>query len=82
MNVKFDSVYLFLSFFSHHKTKQPEKNTFLVCFIIRRHIWVYSGNVDLCVLYSIKMSVDLDKNRNDIINAWKDVVDSKSDTDW
>lgn len=28
------------------------------------------------------MSVDLDKNRNDIVNAWKDVVDAKSDTDW
>lgn len=28
------------------------------------------------------MSVELEKNRNDIINAWKDVVDSKSDTDW
>lgn len=29
-----------------------------------------------------KMSVDLNKNRNDIIRAWKDVVDSKTDTDW
>ncbi|XP_055316713.1 drebrin-like protein [Sitodiplosis mosellana] len=28
------------------------------------------------------MSVDLDKNRNDIVNAWKDVVDAKTDTDW
>lgn len=28
------------------------------------------------------MAVDLEKNRNDIINAWKDVVDSKTDTDW
>ncbi|XP_031622393.1 drebrin-like protein isoform X2 [Contarinia nasturtii] len=28
------------------------------------------------------MAVDLDKNRNDIVNAWKDVVDAKTDTDW
>lgn len=28
------------------------------------------------------MSVNLDKNRTQIISAWNDVVDDKSNTDW
>lgn len=42
--------------------------------------WFLTGNLEF--RYDITMTVNLDKHRDNLLSAWKDVLDEKTATDW